>query len=274
MEQANRMFTVIVENDESDWEDETGFLYHFPKKYLKYLTHGTKVIYYKGKLRNKKFEKTRLTNEPHYFALGSIGEVYPDIRSRKGDYFATIVNYRPFTKAIEFKPDGSYLEKVTKKNYWRDAVRPINKKTYELILSRLKPSQTLESSHINPVSNELNDISNSLESGTEGTSKSRFVTTYERSEKYRKQAIAIHGDTCKACNFNFGKAYGDYAEGYIHVHHIHPVSELDTPQNINPEKDLVPLCANCHSVVHRKKSNTLSIEALKKLIKKNGLYHK
>ena len=29
------------------------------------------------------------------------------------------------------------------------------------------------------------------------------------------------------CGFNFEKAYGDYAKGFIHIHHIVPVSEFD-----------------------------------------------
>ena len=49
------LYTVITENDESAWKDKTGVLYHFPKRYLKYLTPGTRVIYYKGKLKNKSF---------------------------------------------------------------------------------------------------------------------------------------------------------------------------------------------------------------------------
>jgi len=38
------MYTIITENDESQWDDDTGVLYHFPKKYLKHLQPGTNVI--------------------------------------------------------------------------------------------------------------------------------------------------------------------------------------------------------------------------------------
>ena len=40
---------VITENDESAWEDSTGLVYHYPKRYARYLTPGTRLVYYKGK---------------------------------------------------------------------------------------------------------------------------------------------------------------------------------------------------------------------------------
>ena len=35
---------------------------------------------------------------------------------------------------------------------------------------------------------------------------------------------------------------------------------------MNPETDLVPLCANCHAMVHRRRTTVTSIEELKALI--------
>lgn len=37
-------YAVIVENDISAWADETGVLYHFPKRYLELLNPNTRVI--------------------------------------------------------------------------------------------------------------------------------------------------------------------------------------------------------------------------------------
>ena len=34
---------IITENDVSQWEDQTGVLYHFPKRYEKYLKPGDVV---------------------------------------------------------------------------------------------------------------------------------------------------------------------------------------------------------------------------------------
>ena len=55
------MYTVIVENDESIWSDDTGVLYHFPKRYVNLLSPGTNVIYYKGKLTTVSNKCTRET---------------------------------------------------------------------------------------------------------------------------------------------------------------------------------------------------------------------
>ncbi len=63
------MFTVITENDESQWDDIMGEKYHFPGQYLNFLKPGTLIVYYKGRITDKKFEHIRLTNGPHYFGI-------------------------------------------------------------------------------------------------------------------------------------------------------------------------------------------------------------
>ncbi|MCK4982758.1 MAG: HNH endonuclease, partial [Victivallaceae bacterium] len=90
---------------------------------------------------------------------------------------------------------------------------------------------------------------------------------YERNPKLRKQAISCHGRTCKACNFNFGTTYGVHGEGFIEVHHINPLAEIGTQHKVNPKTDLIPLCSNCHRMVHRRK-DFLTIPELKSIIKK------
>lgn len=40
---------------------------------------------------------------------------------------------------------------------------------------------------------------------------------------------------------------------------------------VNPIEDLVPLCWNCHSMIHRTKGELLSIEKLRSLLKKDLL---
>lgn len=39
---------------------------------------------------------------------------------------------------------------------------------------------------------------------------------------------------------------------------------------VDPTTDLVPLCSNCHKMVHRKKEQPLTIEELKQTIKHNA----
>ena len=106
------MPTVITENDESKWNDQTGILYHFPKKYKNFLKSGTDVIYYKGKLKNSHFRDARLTDAPHYFAKGVIGKIYSDKDSSKGDLFATIEGFTSFEEPVLAKQSGDYLEVI------------------------------------------------------------------------------------------------------------------------------------------------------------------
>jgi predicted HNH restriction endonuclease len=82
------MPAVIVENDESQWKDETGTRYHFPKRYLSLLLPGQKVVYYRGRLRTPAFAANRLSADRHYFGIAKIGCVYADPNSSKGDHFA------------------------------------------------------------------------------------------------------------------------------------------------------------------------------------------
>jgi hypothetical protein len=132
-------YAVIAENDESKWDDNTGVLYHFPERYLKLLTPGTKVIYYKGKLTNPIYASKRLSKKPYYFGYATIGTILPDTNQPK-NYFATILDYIPFIKPIPIhKPPGKeYYEVIPPSrvtNYWRDGARLITKEIYHTILS-------------------------------------------------------------------------------------------------------------------------------------------
>jgi 5-methylcytosine-specific restriction endonuclease McrA len=90
---------------------------------------------------------------------------------------------------------------------------------------------------------------------------------YERSQKNRRLAIKIHGTTCAVCKFNFDEVYGsEYADGYIQIHHVKPLSQHEG--KVDPATDMLPLCANCHAMAHKKKDTVASIGDLKALIEK------
>jgi 5-methylcytosine-specific restriction endonuclease McrA len=89
--------------------------------------------------------------------------------------------------------------------------------------------------------------------------------TYERKPRNRALAIEEHGRTCTVCGFNFDEFYGrEYADGYIQIHHIKPLSDYEG--TVDPATDLVPLCANCHVMAHRRRTTVTSIDELKALI--------
>ena len=68
-------FAVIAQNDESVWDDVKGELYHYPATYQAILTPGCRVIYYKGKMLDRKYASERLSPHPHYFGVGVIGDL-------------------------------------------------------------------------------------------------------------------------------------------------------------------------------------------------------
>lgn len=260
------MPVVITENDTSQWEDKTGSVYHFPKRYRKLLVQGSEVVYYKGRIKDKAFSSTRLSKAPHYFAIARIGNVSPDDRNDKGNFFALLESFRPFDSPVPAKIDGRYLETIPPNqvaNYWRAGVRDISQSGYDEILSRAKLLPLQPDTLLPPAE----DDQLIFESAKEGSKSSYFGTRYERRKDLRLKAIAIHGLECKACGFNFEQAYGEHAKGFIHVHHVVPISDFGGEKDVDPETDLVTLCANCHAVVHRKRDMTLSIDELKGMLR-------
>ncbi|MDK2050881.1 HNH endonuclease [Aliarcobacter butzleri] len=103
---------------------------------------------------------------------------------------------------------------------------------------------------------------------SEGNSKNVTSIIYERNEKARQECLNIHGYNCKVCDLSFEEMYGDIGKDYIHVHHLYPMY-LGSKRDTNPKNDLVPVCPNCHVMLHKKKGlEPYTIEELRKLIKK------
>lgn len=88
------------------------------------------------------------------------------------------------------------------------------------------------------------------------------VNSYERNREARQKCIDHYGYDCAACGFNFKTNYGTIGEKLIHVHHVIPLHTVQEEYEIDPIKDLIPVCPNCHAVIHRAKTE-LTIEELK-----------
>lgn len=96
----------------------------------------------------------------------------------------------------------------------------------------------------------------------EGASMEVSINSYERNLKARKKCIEHYGYKCQVCGFDFEKIYGQLGKNYIHVHHIIPLSEIKESYEVNPIKDLIPVCPNCHAIIHRTKP-ALTVKILK-----------
>ncbi|MFT3848814.1 MAG: hypothetical protein QM739_09070 [Propionivibrio sp.] len=85
---------------------------------------------------------------------------------------------------------------------------------------------------------------------TEGTVRQVMVNAYERNPAARSRCVEAHGATCVVCGFDFSEVYGADAAGFIHVHHLLPLSSISAEYEVDPVADLCPVCPNCHAVIH------------------------
>ena len=100
---------------------------------------------------------------------------------------------------------------------------------------------------------------------SEGTKTKVFVNRFERNPKARQACLEHYGYNCQICYFNFEYKYGKIGKDSIHVHHIIPISEIGTNYKVDPIKDLLPVCPNCHLILHKK--NAPTVEELKAQLK-------
>lgn len=115
--------------------------------------------------------------------------------------------------------------------------------------------------------NFKNKLNNEVYS--EGKQIEMLCKKYERNKKARKACIDHYGPTCKVCGYEFGKTFGEEFSDLIEVHHINPLSVIKRDYIVDPIKDLVPICSNCHFAIHSKKDGVYSIEQLSQLLNRN-----
>lgn len=168
--------------------------------------------------------------------------------------------YRGFFESLDLE---EVIDRLKKENR--------NFENLTRILERLQQKNSFESELTGLVEEDL--LSEKLEEEEyyfEGEVKTYFGKRYERNAENRKNAILIHGTSCAICEFNFEEFYGAHGRGFIEVHHINPISTFEEKRIVDPRTELIPVCPNCHRMLHRKKSEILSIEELRNLIKKEN----
>ncbi len=102
----------------------------------------------------------------------------------------------------------------------------------------------------------------------EGSKQRITINAYERNPSARKASIAYYGTHCQVCELDLGKKYGRVGQGFIHVHHLKPLSDIGEKYEIDPIRDLVPVCPNCHAIIHTK-NPPYTIEEVKEFIRTN-----
>ena len=131
----------------------------------------------------------------------------------------------------------------------------------------------LESLGYRVVAQQVDDASSALpeevpEDLWEGAKRSVSINAFERNPEARLASIEHHGTCCLICGFDFAITYGEEFVGFIHVHHITPLAQIGARYKVDPIQDLIPVCPNCHAVIHYG-NRTHSIESVRKLIRKH-----
>lgn len=99
----------------------------------------------------------------------------------------------------------------------------------------------------------------------EGATRRVIVNAYERDSRAREACIREYGCNCAVCRFDFRDTYGAIGSGFIHVHHLKPISKTAGRRAIDPITDLRPVCPNCHAMLHRS-DPPLTIDELRALL--------
>jgi 5-methylcytosine-specific restriction enzyme A len=101
---------------------------------------------------------------------------------------------------------------------------------------------------------------------SEGAARQILVNAYERDRRARQRCIEHYGARCSVCKISFEERYGPEAAGIIHVHHVVPLSQIGKQYEVDPIKDLRPVCPNCHTVIHATKQ-ARTVEQVAKMIR-------
>lgn len=157
--------------------------------------------------------------------------------------FASIIE-TPSKKPTEIKEQKSVQEKVNSKE--------------------VVPTPVIEDDTV------VNTVVNKVEEVEEIRSLSTEETTYPSKEKseaaIKKACLEYYGAICDLCGFDYGYTYGENYENLIEVHNIKESEGAEIRPDTDPVKDLVPICCNCHQVIHSQKP-AISIEKMREIIK-------
>lgn len=97
----------------------------------------------------------------------------------------------------------------------------------------------------------------------EGRTKQIRVNIYERNPIIRSKCIEHYGAVCQVCDLDFETKYGKMGKGFMHVHHLVELSTIGEDYEVDPIHDLLPVCPNCHAMLHKRQPAYLVRELCK-----------
>lgn len=103
----------------------------------------------------------------------------------------------------------------------------------------------------------------------EGAKKIISINSYQRNSAAKHKCLKYYGATCMVCGFNFGRILGNEFKDFVHVHYKIMLLSLGQEYEIDPIKDLIPVCSNFHAILQRKEP-PFSVYQVKKMIKRKN----
>ncbi len=186
-------------------------------------------------------------------------QVAQSLYSEWGNFYAAITKY----PCVLFDKNGYFM--VESENDLLPNNIKIGKRTNIPHKISSLPGYTLIKSIIAPIPEEITE-----QNYIEGSVTRVTVNRYERDRRARKACLDHYGYECVVCAVNLENVYGEIAKGFIHVHHVNPISEIKENYQLDPVKDLRPVCPNCHSIIHLKMPPVSISELTAIITSKNG----
>jgi 5-methylcytosine-specific restriction protein A len=224
------------------------------------------------------WRRLRLEFEPGKFAGALLADMGRADETGRTAFSAVLEDCRARGAQIEFRVNGELLGFDDQRAWdrsWQRLVLLMNKGQLELgaedgepdlgIVCRWTGRFASAIVAVLPLEEEEQTFEEGVIGYPEGALATVKTNRYERDRRNRAAAISIHGASCHACGVEMGKRYGPIVRGYIEVHHITPVSQLGAGYVIDPARDLIPLCPNCHAIVHRR-SPPFSVDEMRAML--------
>lgn len=215
----------------------------------------------------------------HWSNIRGYAVINRKVESENGFYDG----YNHFSGYYKFHPSSLHLFKNPisinqmmeidpKIKFFNQSIQNVDLGTLARIMN-IDSGSVFDSSESVKIPEEISE--NKVATYTEGTVKKITVNAYERNLAAREACIRHYMESdgsikCQICGFDFSKIYGDDFKGVIHVHHLVEISIIQKEYEIDPILDLIPICPNCHVVVH-KKDPPFTPEELRIML--DGRYH-
>ena len=192
--------------------------------------------------------------------------------------YSNMINGKLFTRTMNVISTQYYLDKILENNGIESLKRALTSLSlhidyYESVSNaKVKKRKEILNKYLEKYSISPDDFfGEQIENEKnlyEGAVKTVKMNIYERNPIARQKCIEFHSAICKVCDFDFENRFGEIGKGFIHVHHKKEISEIKKEYEIDYKNDLIPVCPNCHAMLHKKKPS-YTIEELKEILKTN-----